>query len=118
MKDKSDHFAAQLMPMEAKRVIIKLRILGRLKIGRTYSYAIIKEFHKAGFADFYGPTLKNDTYNALNVLTKAGYIKLQHRVVSGKVKNYYVLTKLGDRTLKSVGKMMVSTIKEASRLFR
>jgi DNA-binding PadR family transcriptional regulator len=106
------------MPMELKRVILKARILGRLKHGKTYSYAMIKEFEGSGFAEFFGPTIKNDTYNALGVLIKAGYIKMQPKVEGGKVKNYYALTARGDAALKSIGKLMVRTLKEASRLFR
>ncbi len=105
------------MPMEAKRVVIKLRLLARIKCGKIYSYALIKEFEKSGFAKFYGPTLKNDTYNALKVLEKAGYIKLQAKMEGGKIKKYYTITKAGENTLKSVGKMMISTIKEANKLF-
>ena len=116
--DKSAHFASQFMPMEAKRVIIKLRILGRLKSDKTYSYALIKEFQKSGFADFYGPTLKNDTYNALNVLAKTGYIRMQPKMEGGKVKHYYTITRRGEEALKSVGRMMIGTMKEAGRLFR
>ncbi len=115
--DKTSHFASQFMPMEAKRVIIKLRILGRLKAGKIYSYALIKEFEKSGFAEFYGPTLKNDTYNALHTLEKAKYIRLQTKVEGGKVKKYYTITQSGIAALKSVGKMMISTVKQASKLF-
>lgn len=106
------------MPLELKRVILKARILGRLKSGKTYSYAIIKEFEGSGFCDFFGPTIKNDTYNAFKTLEKAGYISLQPKVEGGKVKNYYALTKSGDYALKSLGKMMVGTLREANKLFR
>ena len=107
------------MPMEAKRIILKLRILGRLmEGGKVYSYALIKEFDKLGFGDFYGPTLKNDIYNTLRVLEKSGYIKMQAKIEGGKVKHYYSITKDGAIALKSVGKMMISTVKQAGKLFK
>ncbi len=106
------------MPMEAKRIILKIRILGRLKLsGRTYSYALIKEFGKSGFSEFYGPTLKNDMYNTLRTLEKEGYIRLSLKVEHGKVKNYYAITRRGASALKSVGKMMMQTVKQAGKLF-
>ncbi len=107
------------MPMEAKRIILKLRILGRLRQGgKVYSYALIKEFDRMGFADFYGPTLKNDIYNTLRVLEKSGYIKMQAKTGKGKIKNYYSITKRGTTALKSVGRMMIGTMKEAGKLFK
>ncbi|MFI5412283.1 MAG: PadR family transcriptional regulator [Candidatus Micrarchaeales archaeon] len=111
-------FASKFMPMEVKRVILKIRILGRVKAGKIYSYALIKEFEKSGFSEFFGPTLKNDTYNALKVLEKSNYIKMQAKIEGGKVKNYYTITKSGSETLKSVGKMMIGTMKEADKLFK
>jgi DNA-binding PadR family transcriptional regulator len=105
--------------MEAKRIILKVRILGRLMNGgKVYSYALIKEFDKMGFSAFYGPTLKNDIYNTLRVLEKSGYIRMQSKTEIGKVKNYYSITKSGRVALKSVGKMMISTVKEAGKLFK
>jgi DNA-binding PadR family transcriptional regulator len=107
------------MPMEAKRIILKIRILGRLKLGGPiYSYALIKEFNKEGFAKFYGITLKNDLYNALRVLEKSGYIKVASKVERGKVKNYYTITKRGSVALGSVGKMIIKSIGKAAKLFR
>jgi DNA-binding PadR family transcriptional regulator len=119
MTNKPDHFGVDFMPMEAKRIILKIRILGRLvQGGRVYSYALIKEFDKMGFADFYGPTLKNDLYNTLRVLEKSGYIKMQAKMEGRKIKNYYSITKDGTIALKSVGKMMIGTVKQAGRLFK
>lgn len=116
---KPEHFGVDFMPMEAKKIILKVRVLGRLmQGGKVYSYALIKEFSMQGFADFYGPTLKNDLYNTLRVLEKSGYIRLQAKVEKGKFKNYYTITKRGELALKSVGKMMVSTVKQAGKLFR
>ena len=118
MEQRSAHFGVDFMPMEAKRIILKIRILGRLKQrGRTYSYALIKEFERRGFSKFYGPTLKNDMYNALRTLEKAGYIKPSSRAEGGKVKIYYTITERGEKALKSVGRMMMQTVKQAGRLF-
>ncbi|HUC39124.1 MAG TPA: PadR family transcriptional regulator [Candidatus Acidoferrum sp.] len=116
---KAKEFAhGDFMPMEAKRIILKIRILGYLKVhGEIYSYALIKEFEKQGFCRFYGPTIKNDLYNALRVLEKAGYIKMHSKVDRGKSKNYYSITRGGTSTIKSVGKMMMGYIKEANRFF-
>lgn len=117
--EKASHFGADFMPMEAKRIILKIRILGRLKLGgRAYSYALIKEFDKMGFSKFYGPTLKNDIYNTLRTLDKAGYIKLSSKAERGKVKNYYTITKRGETALKSVGRMMIRTVRQADKVFK
>ncbi len=116
--DKTSQYASQFMPMELKRVILKIRILGRLKIGDIYSYALIKEFEKSGFCDFFGPTIKNDTYNALKVLEKSGYIKMHVKLHGGRAQKYYKITREGSAALKSVGKMMISTMKEANKLFK
>ncbi len=117
MEQKSAHFGMNFMPMEAKRIILKIRILGRLKLrGKTYSYALIKEFEQFGLK-FYGPTLKNDMYNALRALEKAGYIKPSAKADGGKIKVYYTITPRGEKALKSVGKMMIQTVRQAGRLF-
>ena len=114
----SYHPATDFMPMEAKRVILKIRMLGMIKHeGEIYSYALVKKFTDTGFAAFYGPTLKNDVYNAMRVLEKTGYIRMHSKVEKGKVKNYYAVTARGDRIMKGVGKMMLATVKEANKLF-
>lgn len=110
--------ATQFMPMEMKRIILKIRLLGRIKAGKIYSYALIKEFEKSGFHHMYGPTLKNDTYNTLKVLEKSNYIKMTKKVEGGKVKKYYTITKPGIDAIKSVRKLMIGTIKQADKLFK
>jgi DNA-binding PadR family transcriptional regulator len=106
------------MDMEMKRIILKIRILGRIKKEKIYSYALIKEFEKMGFSKFIGSTLKNDTYNSLKVMEKSGYIKMTAKLSGGKVKNYYSITTSGSAALKQLGKMMKSTLKEADNILK
>ncbi len=106
------------MDMDMKRIILKARILGRIKTGKTYSYALIKEFEHMGFSKFFGPALKNDTYNSLKVLEKAGYIKMTAKLDDGKVKHYYSITNSGSVAMKRLGKMMKSTLKEVDKVLK
>lgn len=106
------------MDMDMKRIILKIRILGMIKKGKMYPYALIKEFESSGFCRFFGPTIKNDTYNSLKVLEKTGYIKMTAKMGDGKVKNYYSITSSGSMALKQLGKMMKSTLKDADKILR
>ncbi len=115
---KHSHSPPIPMSMDVKRIILKIRIMGLIKKQRIYPYAIIKAFDKMGFSSFFGPTLKNDTYNALKMLEKAGYIKMNAKVEGGKAKTYYFITPQGSAMLAQMGKIMKATFKEVSKLFK
>lgn len=89
---------------EPKRMILRVRILQRIHLGRTYSYEIVKEFSKSGLASFIGPTLKNDIYNTISMLEKNGYIKAKGTVEHGRAKKYFTLTSKGAATLRAAKK--------------
>ncbi len=109
--------ATEFMPMEMKRIILKIRLLSRIKSGKIYSYGLLKEFRDSHFSKMYGPTLKNDIYNTLKALERSNYIKSSSKVSNGKMKNYYTITAGGINAMNSVRKLMMSTVKEADKLF-
>lgn len=103
---------------EIKRMRLKMMLLMKIKFGEVYTYGILKDFKKSGFVDFYGPSLKNDTYNTIKTLEKAGYIKVSSMLEGGRVKKYYILTKKGNAILSNAKKTMMAAMKEVNRLFR
>ncbi len=90
------------MTKEMRRTILKIRILMSIKKKRTYAYAILKEFGSGSFANFIGPTIKNDIYNSLSALEKSGYIKHSVSVTRSGVKKYYSITAKGLKTSKTL----------------
>lgn len=111
--------ALELMPPEVKRMVLRFRLLARIKQGRAYPYELIKEFEKNPFVrSMLGASLKNDVYNILKSLEKAGYIRLEAKMEKGKVKSYYTITRNGERAFRSAIKVMISAAREANREFR
>ncbi len=105
------------MPLGIKRMVLRLRLLVMIKHGKTYPYALLKQLEKTGFAAVMGSTLKNDVYNTLKSLERGGYIKVETRLESGKAKDYYTVTKKGEKTFKQVIRIMISSAKEANKQF-
>lgn len=104
------------MTRDMKRTVLKIRILMRIKAGKTYPYALIKEFEATHFNKFVGPTIKNDTYNSLNALEKSGYIRGVLKTEMGKTKRYYTITKRGIRASTSIKKMFGGMLKYADSM--
>jgi PadR family transcriptional regulator PadR len=73
---------------------IKIHILHHAGEEPVYGLALIGELRRHGYELSPG-TL----YPVLHQLEKAGYLRRLNRVVSGKVRKYYVLTRRGGQTL-------------------
>jgi PadR family transcriptional regulator, regulatory protein PadR len=73
---------------------IKIHILHHAGEEPVYGLALIGELRRHGYELSPG-TL----YPVLHQLEKAGYLDRLDRVVNGKVRKYYVLTRRGDRAL-------------------
>lgn len=102
---------------EKKRIILRLRILRRIQVGKAYSYEISKEFGSGHLAKFFGKNIKNDVYNTINALESSGYIKVSTKVEGGRIKKYYSLTKKGSGVMKSAKRIMNDMAKEVTKLF-
>lgn len=113
MKGGSNYFTRDM-----KRMILKMRLMMRIKQGRAYSYGIVKEFGKGGFAKLMGKSLKNDIYNTIKSLEIGGYIKETSTIEKGKAKKYYSLTVRGEDIMKSAAKLHKEMLRELSKLFR
>ena len=76
---------------------IKIHILHHAGEAPVYGVALIAELRRHGYELSPG-TL----YPVLHQLEEAGYLKRLHRVVNGKVRKYYALTKRGGVALGEV----------------
>jgi DNA-binding PadR family transcriptional regulator len=114
-----------------KKAILKARVLRMIGARRTYAYAIVKEIegspHAARF--FRGRNeIKDEVYNTIKVLEKSGYIRLANeksgparsakQPKSDRLTNYYTITKEGKSVLNGAKKILVSSIKEISDMFK
>jgi DNA-binding PadR family transcriptional regulator len=73
---------------------IKIHILYHAGDAPVYGLALIAELHRHGY-ELSAGTL----YPVLHQLETAGYLRRLDRVVNGKVRKYYALTRRGGRTL-------------------
>lgn len=106
---------------DMKKIMIKVKILKLIGSKRTYSYAITKEIaqskHMARFFSGKG-AVKDEVYNTINALEKSGYIRLVKQPKSGRVTNYYAITKEGKSVLDDTKKVFASSMKEISKIFK
>lgn len=102
---------------EMRRLILRVRILVRIKAGKVYSYALMKEFSSGPFSRFMGRNIKNDVYNTIKSLEQSGYIRMSTKQEGGRPKKYYKLTKKGLVVLKSARGIQKEAAKELSKLF-
>ncbi len=116
---------------DMKKVMVKLKVLKIIGIKRTYPYAIVKEIAQSKhMAQFFSSrdAIKDEIYNTINVLEKAGYIRLANSGSrhTGQEKhskpdlpaNYYTITKEGKAVLNSTKKIFISSMKEISDMFK
>jgi DNA-binding PadR family transcriptional regulator len=107
------------MNKDMRHMVLKLLILKRIKSGRTYSYALIKEFSNDGISGLLQKehgNVKNDIYNTINALEKSGYIKV--KAESGKIrpKKYYTITKSGNSALLQTKKLFMGSMKSLMKI--
>jgi DNA-binding PadR family transcriptional regulator len=97
---------------------IKIHILHHAGEEPVYGLALIEELRRHGYELSPG-TL----YPVLHQLDKTGYLRRIDRVVGGKMRKYYVLTRRGDRALgdargkiaELVGEVVVKPRKASAR---
>ena len=102
------------MSKDMRHIVLKLLILKRIKSGRTYSYALLKEFSNdriSGLLQKEKGNVKNDIYNTINALEKSGYIKVKADVNNARLKKYCTLTRSGKATLAQTKRIFISSMK-------
>ena len=102
------------MNKDMRHIVLKLLILKRIKSGRTYSYALLKEFSNdriSGLLQKEKGNVKNDIYNTINALEKSGYIKVKADVNNARLKKYCTLTRSGKATLAQTKRIFISSMK-------
>lgn len=86
---------------------IKIHILHHAAQEPLYGLSLIEELRRHGYAVSPG-TL----YPILHALTRAGYLVQQDRVVGGKVRKYYSITKAGRLALRESRRQVVELVHE------
>lgn len=102
------------MNKDMRHIVLKLLLLKRIKGGRTYSYALVKEFSNdkiSGLLQKKQDNVKNDIYNTINALEKSGYIKVKAETGKIRPKKYYTITKSGNSALLQTKKLFMSSMK-------
>ena len=103
------------MTKDMYHMIIKLVILGKIKSKRMYSYELIN--HVAMHVPKYRydkKEIKNDVYNTIAMLEKLGYVGQKRMLSGGKVKNFYSLTKKGEKSLAESKKILSRAMKDVT----
>ena len=109
------------MNKDMRHIVLKLLILKRIKSGRTYSYALLKEFSNdriSGLLQKEKGNVKNDIYNTINALEKSEYIKVSAGADKARSKKYYVLTSSGKLALAQTKKIFISSIRSLIEIMR
>ena len=112
-----DHY----MNKDMRHIVLKLLILKRIKSGRTYSYALLKEFSNdriSGLLQKEKGNVKNDIYNTINALEKSGYIKVRAGAYKARSKKYYALTSSGKLALAQTKKIFISSMRSLIEIMR
>jgi DNA-binding PadR family transcriptional regulator len=86
---------------------VKIHVLHHAGAEPVYGLALIAELHRHGYELSPG-TL----YPILHQLETAGYLRRLDRVVSGKVRKYYVLTRRGEQALRAARAKIVELVGE------
>lgn len=86
---------------------IKIHILHHAAQEPLYGLSLIEELHRHGYRLSPG-TL----YPILHGLAESGYLVQQDRVVGGKVRKYYSITKLGRRVLGQSRRQIIELVRE------
>jgi DNA-binding PadR family transcriptional regulator len=110
------------MTKDVRKMIFKLVILRRIKEGKTYSYALIKEMNNHPYVQKFlekrSTSVKNDIYNTINALEKSGYLKVNAKMENGRVKKYYSLTEKGSRVLEDSKKVFMNSMKALASMLK
>lgn len=114
-------FENPFVSKDMRRMRLKLTLLMRIKQGRIYSYALMKELsHSKHFLLFrhLGLSFKNDIYNTVKSLEKSGYIKVNAIIEDNRMKKYYTITNKGKKALAESKKLFLHSMKELMKLLK
>lgn len=106
---------------DMRHMMLKLLLLRRIKSGRTYSYALIKEFSNERIPKILQKkpgSVKNDIYNTINALEKSGYIRVKVETDRMRVKKYYTITKSGNYALAQTKRLFMNSMKSLMEILR
>jgi DNA-binding PadR family transcriptional regulator len=106
------------MTKDMYHLIMKLVILGKIKkdSSNIYAYELIN--HVAQHVPKYRKDkmeIKNDIYNTLSKFERLGYVHQEKKLSDGKIKNFYTLTKKGDRALMESKKILKDAMKNVAK---
>ncbi|MGC8586087.1 MAG: PadR family transcriptional regulator [Candidatus Micrarchaeia archaeon] len=106
---------------EFKRMVIRFIILKKLSDNEIYAYRLLKDIEGMPHMDFFckdKKKLKNDIYNALNALSKEGYIIVKQKKVGSKVRNYYSLTMEGRKSINRIRRNFAMAVMRIKKILR
>lgn len=98
--------------------ILKVVVLKKIKDKKTYSYKLLKETADKLQKLSGKKNIKNDIYNTVSYLEKAGYIKTDVRLDGNRVKKYYTITSKGNSALKEAESIFSRAVGEAHRFVK
>jgi DNA-binding PadR family transcriptional regulator len=106
------------MTKDMYHLIMKLVILGKIKKGGSSIYAYELINHVAQHVPKYRKgkmAIKNDIYNTLSKFERLGYVNQQKKLSGGKIKNFYTLTKKGEKSLSESKKILKDAMKNVAK---
>ncbi len=106
---------------EFHNILLKLFILKKIDHDKkVYPYDIIKKIKRSPILSNLTDkeTIKNDVYNIISVLEKAGYIESEALKRDGKIKKYYHITPDGKKALNAIKKEFHKLVKTVASLIK
>ncbi len=106
---------------DLRRTMLKVHILLRARDERINPYSLVKEFSGDKlFSSFFksAAELRDDTYNCIRSLEKAGLLTSSRKIEKGRLKLYYSTTGMGNKVLKTSIEEFHKGISQISRLFK
>ena len=89
---------------DIRRTLLKVHLLWRLNKSTANAYSLVKEFSEDKLiSSFFSGRreLRDDVYNGLKSLEKAGLVTSSPKIENNKLKQYYSVTPEGEKILKS-----------------
>jgi DNA-binding PadR family transcriptional regulator len=114
-------FEKRHMDNEFKHMLIKFIILKRISESDIYAYRLLKEVENLPRIEFFCSDknkLKNDIYNAINALSKDGYIKVVQKKVGKRVRNYYTLTNEGKESMRNIKENFINAVTNIKKILK
>ncbi len=106
---------------EFKHMLIKFIVLKKVSTEDIYAYKLLKEVDKRPQIRFFcndKRKLKSDIYNAINALSKDGYIKVSQKKVGSRIRNYYTLTKEGRKSIADIKENFEGAVRNIKKILK